>query len=88
MLAAGPDDHTLDPSENSQPNSTQADSSSVQEGETLGTNAAYTPGSDSSFATPRPIGPYRLVRKLPEPRNLRNLQRSSRMAMAAQFRAS
>jgi len=66
MFADGPDDRTLDPSQNPTPDSSGAGSSPLPEGETLGTAAGYTPPANPSFAVPPPIGPYRFVRKLGE----------------------
>ena len=66
MLADNPDDPTLDSSGDSSPNPNDKNPPAAREAETLGTNAAYTPSSDPSFAVPGPIGPYRLVRKLGE----------------------
>ena len=62
----GPDDPPLDPSKESPPDSSSTNPSSASGGETLGTTADYTPSSDPSFAVPRPVGPYRFVRKLGE----------------------
>jgi non-specific serine/threonine protein kinase/serine/threonine-protein kinase len=66
VIPDGPDDRTLDPSENSQSDSAKAKASPLDSGDTLHTAASYTPEPDASFASPGPIGPYRLVRKLGE----------------------
>jgi len=65
-ISDGPDDRTLDPSENSPSDSAKANASPLDPGDTLHTSASYTPAPDASFAPPGPIGPYRLVRKLGE----------------------
>jgi len=65
MSSAGPDDRTLDPSENEKPNPSETRSSAT-DADTLGTSAGYSPPQDPSFAVPGPIGPYRFVRKLGE----------------------
>src|SRR3974390_716393 len=65
MFVDGPDDPTLHPSEDSWANSSDA-KPSAPEGETLGTSSGYTPSADPSFSVPKPIGPYRFVRKLGE----------------------
>jgi serine/threonine protein kinase len=62
----GPDDRTLDPSEDPQSDATKTNASPLDSGDTLHTSASYTPEADTSFASPGPIGPYRLVRKLGE----------------------
>jgi non-specific serine/threonine protein kinase/serine/threonine-protein kinase len=62
----GPDDRTLDPSEDPQSDATKTNASPLDSGDTLHTSASYTQEADTSFASPGPIGPYRLVRKLGE----------------------
>jgi eukaryotic-like serine/threonine-protein kinase len=62
----GPDDRTLDPSEDPQSDATKTNASPLDSGDTLHTSASYTPEADTLFASPGPIGPYRLVRKLGE----------------------
>jgi eukaryotic-like serine/threonine-protein kinase len=62
----GPEDRTLDPSGNPQSEPTKANPAPLDSGDTLQTSSSYTPEADPAFATPGPIGPYRLVRKLGE----------------------
>src|SRR6516225_1044005 len=64
----GPDDLTLDPSEKPQSDAGKTNPSPLDSSETLHTSesASYTPEADATFASPGPIGPYRLVRKLGE----------------------
>src|SRR5215472_8994684 len=64
----GPDDRTLDPSEKPQSDAGKTNPSPLDSSETLHTSesASYTPEADATFASPGPIGPYRLVRKLGE----------------------
>lgn len=62
----GPDDRTLDPSEDPESDATKTNASPLDSDDTLHTSASYTPEPDPSFAPPGPIGPYRLVRKLGE----------------------
>src|SRR5215470_20000910 len=62
----GPDDRTLDPSEEPRADGTKANAAPLDSGETLHTSESYRPETDTTFACPGPIGPYRLVRKLGE----------------------
>ncbi|HET6932130.1 MAG TPA: serine/threonine-protein kinase [Candidatus Acidoferrum sp.] len=62
----GPDDRTLDPSQDPPSDSAKANASPFDSGDTLHTSASYTPEQDPSFVSPGSIGPYRLVRKLGE----------------------
>jgi non-specific serine/threonine protein kinase/serine/threonine-protein kinase len=62
----GPDDRTLDSSETSQSDATKTSRSPLDSDDTLQTSASYRPEADPSMASPGPIGPYRLVRKLGE----------------------
>jgi non-specific serine/threonine protein kinase/serine/threonine-protein kinase len=58
------DDPTLDPSQETQPGTPNRPSSTAESGETLADAGAAA--SPSAGASPRTIGPYRLVRKLGE----------------------
>jgi eukaryotic-like serine/threonine-protein kinase len=61
----GPDDRTSDPSGKSRADENKTPSP-LDSGETLQTSESYRPQPDPTFASPGPIGPYRLVRKLGE----------------------